>query len=163
MSTVVAFSLTGASTTEKYTTTGYQRRQTLHFQSRLAVFSLNYPAPVSHIQTHSPEAQLKARTHMPSRPDPPSDSQELTEYSVGDKVYYYRAGTALSTSKCRSQVSNPNPVGKWRCGEIQGRGGSSVDSPRYLVSLSLHSTGTDDHYLTCEFRSRTTRSKMNVS
>lgn len=51
---------------------------------------------------------------MSSRPDPPPDSQELAEYSAGDRVYYYRAG-------------------KWRGGEIQGKGGSSEDSPRYLV------------------------------
>ena len=84
---------------------------------------------------------------MSSRPDPPPDSQELAEYSAGDRVYYYRAGTILFNSKSRLRVSNPNPVGKWRSGEIQGKGGSSEDSPRYLVSLFLHSTGIDD-YLT---------------
>ena len=30
---------------------------------------------------------------MSARPDPPTDSEELTEYVVGDEVYYYRAGT----------------------------------------------------------------------
>lgn len=51
---------------------------------------------------------------MPGIPNPPAGSQELAEYSVGDTVYYFRAG-------------------KWRLGEIESQEGSSVASPRYWI------------------------------
>lgn len=57
---------------------------------------------------------------MPSRPDPPSGSQELAKYSVGGTVFCYRTKSVLFT------VQNLNPAGKWRRGEVQSRDGSST-------------------------------------
>lgn len=47
-------------------------------------------------------------------PDPPKDSTEATEYAVKDKVYFLL-------------------YGEWRTGEVKGHGGSSEESPRYLI------------------------------
>jgi hypothetical protein len=71
---------------------------------------------------------------MPSIPDPPSGSQELAEYSVGDSVYYYRLGTLLISFYPIPSMSDLQSIGKWRRGKVDSKGGSSTDSPRYLVS-----------------------------
>jgi hypothetical protein len=34
---------------------------------------------------------------MSTRPDPPDDCEEASEYASGDKVYYYRTGEYRAT------------------------------------------------------------------
>jgi len=75
---------------------------------------------------------------MPTRPDPPDHCEEAREYASGDKVYYFRSGTycCVSTGLSEQPWSGHfwSHLGKWRHGEIKGKGGSSDESPRYLVS-----------------------------
>jgi hypothetical protein len=85
---------------------------------------------------------------MPSIPSPPSGSQELAEYSVGDSVYYYRTGKPTILAESRTATSNIELTGKWRRGEVLSQEGSSAGSPRYLVGLILNTRVIRDHDLT---------------
>lgn len=70
---------------------------------------------------------------MNVRPDPPLDSEQVSSYSNGDQVYFFRSG-------------------KWRKGEIQGQGGSSDESPRFLVRDN--EKGTENLIAACDIRMR---------
>jgi len=80
---------------------------------------------------------------MSYRPVPPVDSEEASEYKAGDEVYYYRSGKAqlffLSLSRhifslvILRYYPNTISIGSWRNGTVKGQGGSSDESPRYLV------------------------------
>jgi len=79
---------------------------------------------------------------MPSRPDPPDDCEEASNYAAGVAVYYFRTGKFFARPHgsdmcpCLMAAHLIQP-GKWRNGTIVGKGGTSDDSPRYLVSLTL--------------------------
>ncbi|KAF8540706.1 hypothetical protein BDD12DRAFT_880065 [Trichophaea hybrida] len=71
---------------------------------------------------------------MPQIPDPPKNCLEIKDYKSGDTVYYYR-------------------LNKWREGSVVNKGGSSDDSPRYVIKDAKNS----DHYTAaeCDMRKKT--------
>ena len=76
-----------------------------------------------------------------SRPEPPENSEQASQYFVKDKIYYFRSGKSnealmLFIMSKKYSNSTTDMLGKWREGEIKGQGGSSDDSPRYLVRFS---------------------------
>lgn len=74
---------------------------------------------------------------MSSRPDPPYDCEEVNSYSKGDQVYYFFGGIYNGPKTVAMNAKTTvNVLGKWRAGLIQGEGGSSDESPRYLVCQS---------------------------
>jgi len=73
---------------------------------------------------------------MPANPEPPHDSEEATSYAAGDAVYFLRHGTSFAYFQSFLSIgneTNSTPLGQWRAGVVVGLGGSSDDSPRYMV------------------------------
>src|SRR3954451_3315514 len=70
---------------------------------------------------------------MSANPQPPHDSEEADSYAAGDSIYFLRNGEVASKLTSISSGTDSPSIGRWRAGVVVGPGGSSDDSPRYMV------------------------------